>query len=170
MNFSDDSVLQVSHVSDKMKQKHPKEPSKSKWVINGERTIKKMSARGEKSQVNSSSEWIKNWGKNRWRRRVIIFVKLWLRTNGKKLSVSSRVEIWVYNHPYNKLMQTEENKEISFEQEMFDDCLLDQLLRSEEKKESFNLVESFTSSGVQAKKVAGRGKGRPKGERNSKNS
>ena len=67
-------------------------------------------------------------------------------------------------------MQTEENKEISFEQEMFDDCLLDQLLRSEEKKESFNLVESFTSSGVQAKKVAGRGKGRPKGERNSKNS
>lgn len=66
-------------------------------------------------------------------------------------------------------MQGEEFKEISFEQGSINDCLLDDLLNFEEKKESLNMHEGFISVGNQNGKGSGRGKGRPKGEKNSKN-
>ena len=66
-------------------------------------------------------------------------------------------------------MQSEEFKEICFEHQMMEDYFLEGILADEEEKECLPDHESPNIFNSLEKKVTPRGKGRPKGEKNCKN-
>lgn len=65
-------------------------------------------------------------------------------------------------------MQEEESKQIKFGQRSGNDCLLEELLEPQDKKDTLSMHDQRISFHEENGKGFGRGKGRPKGDRKSK--